>query len=258
MSVPRIESILLGALAHVRHGFFTRQGGVSTGIYASLNTGLGSQDAPEHVAENRARCAATLGLESNQLVTLYQIHSAKAVTLSAPFSADERPEADGMASKARGLGLGVLAADCGPVLFADAREPVIGAAHAGWKGALGGVLEATIAAMEAQGAARERIVAALGPCISATAYEVGPEFEARFAAADKEAARFFARAPRQDHFLFNLPGYIGNRLARAGINKIDLGARCTYDNPALYFSYRRATHLGEPDYGRNLSAIALA
>jgi YfiH family protein len=167
---------------------------------------------------------------------------------------DARPEADGMASTARGLGLGILAADCGPVLFADARAPVIGAAHAGWKGAYSGVLEETIAAMEQLGAARSRIIAALGPCISASAYEVGAEFKARFADAE---AQFFKPAARADHFLFDLPGYIGARLARAGIGHFETLGACTYGEPARFFSYRRATHRGEPDYGRNLSVIAL-
>jgi YfiH family protein len=255
MQIPRLESARLAALPHIRHAFFTRQGGVSEGLYASLNTGLGSKDKPARIAENRGRCAKALGVASARLVSLYQIHSNRAVTLD--DVPPERPEADGIASVARGLGLGILAADCGPVLFADAREPIIGAAHAGWKGALTGVLESTLDAMEKRGAQRSRIVAVLGPCISAEAYEVGPEFKTRFAQADRASPAFFRAAPREDHFLFDLPGYVGARLKRAGVGEIEILGACTYGEPERFFSYRRATHRGEADYGRNLSAIAL-
>jgi YfiH family protein len=255
MQIPRLESARLAALPHIRHGFFTRKGGVSEGLYDSLNTGLGSQDKPKHVLENRARCAKALGVAPGHLVSLYQIHSNRAVMLG--DVPPERPKADGMASITRDLGLGILAADCGPVLFADAREPIIGAAHAGWKGALTGVLESTLDAMEKLGAQRSRIVAVLGPCISAHAYEVGPEFKARFAETDQASPAFFRAAPREGHFLFDLPGYVGARLKRAGVGEIEILGACTYAEPDRFFSYRRATHRGESDYGRNLSAIAL-
>jgi hypothetical protein len=186
---------------------------------------------------------------------LYQVHSALAVSVETPFA--EAPQADGMASTARGLALGALAADCAPILLADAQKPIIGAAHSGWKGALTGILEATIVAMEQKGAVRTRIVAAIGPCISQIAYEVGPEFEARFLAEDDAAGAFFT-AGKGDRRHFDLPGYAAHRLRRAGIGEVEVLGRCTYEEEDLFFSYRRATHRGEPDYGRNLSAITLA
>jgi purine-nucleoside/S-methyl-5'-thioadenosine phosphorylase / adenosine deaminase len=253
-ALPVLHSAALSALPHIRHGFFTRQGGVSRGIYATLNTGFGSGDAREAVAENRARCTRALG--AAHLVTLYQVHSAIAVDVEKPFSAETVPEADGMASTARGLALGALAADCAPVLLADGERPVIGAAHSGWKGALTGILEATIGAMEAKGAVRTRIVAAVGPCISQKAYEVGPEFESRFLAGDEASAAFFSPG-RGDRRHFDLPGYVAQRLRRAGLAAVEAIGRCTYEDEAHFFSYRRGTHRGAPDYGRNLSAIAL-
>ena len=243
-------------LPGIRHAFFTRAGGVSEGIYTSLNGGLGSNDDPEHVAENRRRMVARLGAGS--LVSLHQVHSADAVAVEAPFPLDAGPRADAMATRVPGLALGILTADCGPILFADAEARVVGAAHAGWKGALGGVAEATLAAMEALGARRGRVVAVLGPTIGPEAYEVGPEFKARFEAADPNHARYFARSPgRPDHARFDLPAFVADRLRQAGVGTVvDLGL-CTYSDPDRFFSYRRTTHRGEPDYGRQIAAIAL-
>lgn len=244
-------------LPGIRHAFFTRQGGVSEGLYASLNGGLGSGDNPEHVRENRRRMTERLGLAPSNLVSLYQIHSAEAVVVEAPFP--ERPRADAMATRVTGLGLGILTADCGPILFADAENRVVGAAHAGWKGALTGVIEATLSAMEGLGADRARTVAVLGPTIGASAYEVGPEFRERFEAEDAANARYFAVSPeRPTHSLFDLPSYIVARLQRAGIGTVANLGLCTYADPERFFSYRRTTHRQEADYGRLVSAIAIA
>ena len=241
----------------IRHAFFTRQGGVSEGIYASLNGGLGSSDAPAHVAENRSRMGAELGVAPENLVSLHQIHSAEAIAVEAPWSG-ERPRADGLATAKPGIALAIATADCGPVLFADPQAGVIGACHAGWKGALGGVLEATVGRMEALGAERARIVAVLGPTIGRDNYEVGPDFAARFAQADPENRRFFRPSPGRDgHAMFDLPAYIVARLTAAGLGTVgDLGL-CTYADEERFYSYRRATHRGEPDYGRLISAISL-
>ena len=241
--------------AGVKHGFFTREGGVSEGIYRGLNVGVGSQDARDKVAENRARVAATMGVVPESLLTLYQVHSPDALVVRAPFSG-ERPKADALVTDRPGVALGVLAADCGPVLYADAEAGVIGAAHAGWKGALTGVLEAAIEAMETLGARRERIVAVLGPSIGADNYEVGPEFVARFTAHDAQNEAYFAASANQGHAMFDLNRYTVDRLARAGVSAFMLG-RCTYQDENLFYSYRRATHRREPDYGRQISAIVL-
>ena len=242
---------------HIRHAFFTREGGVSTGIYGSLNGGIGSSDDRSHVTENRRRMAERLGVTEAALVSLHQIHSAEAVIVERPWARDGRPRADGMATNMPGIALAISTADCGPVLFADADARVVGAAHAGWRGALGGVLEATVEAMETLGAARRRITAVLGPTISQAAYEVGPELVAGFRQADPGNERFFRPGPRDGHAMFDLPGYIGARLAKAGLGAVvDLG-RCTYREETLFYSYRRTTHRGEPDYGRLISAIAL-
>jgi YfiH family protein len=255
-SMP-IEAPQLSALPGIRHAFFTREGGVSTGLYASLNGGIGSADEPAHVAENRRRMTHHLGLQSDALVSLYQVHSPEAVVVERPWSRDDRPRADGMVTKTPGLALGITTADCGPILFADAEARVVGAAHAGWRGALGGVLEATLDAMERLGATRGRTLAVLGPMIRQEAYEVGPELVASFREADAGNERFFRPAPRDGHALFDLPGYIRARLDAAGVGEvIDLG-HCTYADEARFFSYRRATHRGEPDYGRLIAAIAL-
>jgi len=250
-----LRSGLLGGCAGLSHGFFTRRGGVSQGIYASLNIGTGSHDDPTRVTENRARVAAWLGVAPTHLLSAWQVHSPDVVTVSKPFPG-ERPKADALVTDRPGLVVGASTADCGPVLFADARAGVIGAAHAGWKGAFSGVLENTIAAMEALGARRENIVAALGPTISQSNYEVGPEFKARLIEADAENAGFFAPSDKPDHSLFDLPFYILARLSRAGVRAEALG-RCTYAEEGEFFSYRRATHRGEPDYGRQIAAIAL-
>jgi YfiH family protein len=243
----------------IQHAFFTREGGVSEGIYASLNGGVGSADKREAVAENRRRMAARFGLTPDRLLGLYQIHSPDVRVVDAPWT-DGRPKGDGMASRTPGVALGVSSADCGPVLFADAENGVIGACHAGWRGAFLGVAEATLAAMEGLGAKRASTVVVLGPTIGPTAYEVGPEFVARFRDADGGNAQYFAPSPRSskdDHAMFDLPAYIGMRLKRAGVGTfVDLKL-CTYGDEARFFSFRRTTHRGEKDYGRLISAICL-
>lgn len=255
MAIPMITARKLD-LPGIAHGFFTRKGGVSTGLYASLNCGVGSADDPQHVRENRSRVAGNLGVPADRLVSLYQIHSADVLTVDAP-SAGQRPKGDGMVTDRPGIALAVGMADCGPVLFADPRRGVIGAAHAGWGGAFKGVLEATVAAMERLGAVRRDIVAVLGPTISQPSYEVGPEFETRFAAADPANRRFFVPSARADHFQFDLPAYILSRLARMELGAaVDLGL-CTYRDPERFFSFRRSTHRGESDYGRMLAGISL-
>lgn len=252
-----IEAASLSALPGIRHAFFTRSGGISEGIYASLNAGIGSHDDPNNVATNRARMAAALMVAPERLLTPYQIHSAEVAIVDAPWNAAARPHADGLVTSTLGLAIGVSTADCGPVLFADAEAGVIGAAHAGWRGAFSGILEQTLAAMEGCGARRERILAALGPMIRQPNYEVGPEFVARFEASDAANARFFAPSPRPAHSLFDLPGYIAARLARAGVTRIEDVGRCTYASPTQFFSFRRSTHRGEADYGRHVNALAL-
>lgn len=239
----------------VRHGFFTREGGVSQGLYRGLNVGLGSDDARSDVLENRGRVAAWLGVAPDHLLTVHQVHSPDAVIVDAPLPED-RPHADALVTNRPGLALGALAADCGPVLFADAEARVIAAAHAGWKGALTGILENTIAAMESLGAERQRIVAVLGPSISQENYEVGPEFVERFAAADPENRRWFRPSGKPGHALFDLNGYTVARLTAAGVTAQALG-QCTYAREDLFYSYRRTTHRGEADYGRQISAIVL-
>jgi YfiH family protein len=251
-----LQASSLSALSGIRHAFFTREGGMSAGLYASLNGGQGSDDAPANVAENRARMAAELGVAPDRLVTAYQIHSADVIVADEPWTGATRPRADGIVTRVPLLAIGVSTADCGPVLFADPAARVIGAAHAGWKGALTGVLEATIAAMEQLGGARARITAAIGPMIRQPSYEVGPEFVARFRATDSASEGFFVPAPRAGYAMFDLAGYIASRLARAGIAAIEDLAVCTYAD-ARFFSYRRATHRAEADYGRHINAIAL-
>jgi polyphenol oxidase len=253
-----LQAPALAALAGIRHAFFTRGGGVSDGIYASLNGGPGSEDAPANVSENRARMAAMLGVRPDRFLTAYQVHSPDVVTIERPWTAQERPRADAIVTRTPGLAIGVTTADCGPVLLADQQAGVIGAAHAGWRGAATGILEATIAAMERCGADRARMVAALGPMIRQQNYEVGPELVARFTAEDGTNARFFQPSPRPDHALFDLPGYIAARLARAGVARVEDLGHCTYGDPARFFSYRRSTHHQERDYGRHINAIALA
>ena len=252
-----IQAQSLSALAGIRHGFFTRAGGVSEGIYTSLNGGIGSRDDPAKVAENRARMAAVLGVRAEHLLTAYQTHSADVITLDAPWTRETRPRADAIVTRRRGIAVGVTTADCGPVLFADTEAGVIGAAHAGWRGALHGVLEAAINAMEGLGARRARITAALGPMIRQPNYEVGPEFLAQFTAADGANRGFFVPSGRESHARFDLAGYIAARLRRSGIAAIEDLGRCTYGSPEEFFSFRASTHRGEPDYGRHVNAIVL-
>ena len=257
MTIPHLTHPSLSAAHGIRHAFFTREGGVSEGLYATLNGGRGSHDDPAHVAENRRRMTSALGVAEGMLATPHQTHSAEVVIAFEPWAAGKAPEADGVVTATRGLAVGVATADCGPVLFADAHEGVIGAAHAGWKGALGGVLEETIIAMEKLGARRDAIVAVLGPCLRQPSYEVGPEFLTAFRAADSANTRFFRPAEAPGKSLFDLGGYIGARLHAIGVGHVaDLGLD-TYSDEARFYSYRRATHRGEPDYGRLISAIAL-
>ena len=252
-----VQSDALARLAGIRHGFFTREGGVSQGLYASLNGGIGSNDSRECVAENRARMAATLGCRPQDLLSAYQIHSPTVVVVDEPWTADNRPRADGLVTRVAGLAIGVSTADCGPVLLADGEARVIGAAHAGWRGALAGVVEATITAMEELGATRSHIRAALGPMIRQPNYEVGSDLVTRFLDADPDNASFFGPAARPNHALFDLAGYIMAKLARAGIGGWEDLGLCTYADTARFFSFRRTTHRGEPDYGRHLNAIVL-
>jgi len=248
------ESLRLPGLVH---GFFTRMGGVSQGVYATLNEGIGSRDAPEAVAGNRARAAAALGVAPEHLAVPFQIHSPDALAISERWTPDARPRCDALVTATPGLALGVTGADCGMILFADARARVVGAAHAGWKGALTGVIEATVAAMERLGARRDAIAAALGPCIAQGSYEVGPEFAAAFAKTGEDARRFFVASHRAGHSMFDLNGYIADRAARAGVGRFEDLRLDTYPDEDRFFSYRRTTHRKEPDYGRLVSAIVL-
>jgi YfiH family protein len=248
-----LEMITSDALAP-RHGFFTRKGGASSGIYSGLNCGTGSTDQAEIVAINRARVAEAMGVEPAQMVTVNQVHSADVITVSGPPG--DRPRADGMVTATPGLALAVLTADCQPVLFADAAAGVIGAAHAGWRGAKDGVLEATVDAMVALGAVRGRIAAVIGPTISQTAYEVGQEFFEAFTDDEPQTSRFFING-NGDRYLFDLPGYGLWRLREAGVGQAEWTRHCTYRDPARFFSYRRATHAKEADYGRLISVIRL-
>jgi polyphenol oxidase len=252
-----IEATILKNLAGLRHAFFTRVGGVSEGIYTSLNGGSGSNDSPAAVSENRARMAATLGVATDRLLTCWQIHSPTVVVAEEPWTADQRPRADAIVTRTAGLAIGVATADCTPVLFGDAQARVIGVAHAGWRGALAGVTDATITAMEALGAQRCRIAAAIGPTIRQANYEVGPELVERFVAADAASARFFRPSTRPAHSMFDLPGYVAARLAAAGIGAVEDVGLCTYAEPERFYSFRRSTHRGESDYGRHVNAIAL-
>lgn len=253
----QLQSSLLGACPKIRHAFFTRHGGVSTGLYASLNGGLGSHDAADKVQENRARMAAALEVAPAHLVTAYQIHSATVVIADAPWTREHAPRADAVVTRKAGLAVGVTTADCGPVLLADAEAGVVGAAHAGWKGALAGLIEETVAAMVRLGARRERLIAAIGPLIRQPSYEVGPEFVARFRAAEAANQVFFATGAREGCAQFDLAGYIVEQLRRARVGRVDDVSHCTYADAARFFSFRRATHRGEQDYGRHVNAIVL-
>jgi YfiH family protein len=253
-----LQARSLTALDGIRHAFFTRTGGVSDGVYASLNGGVGSEDAPAKVAENRARMASALGVAPERFLTCYQIHSPQVVVAEQPWTPAERPRADAIVTRMPKLAVGVATADCGPVLLADAEARVIGAAHAGWRGALTGVVEATIEAMERLGASRKRMVAVTGPMIRQPNYEVGQDLIDRFAAAAPDNARFFVPASRPGHAMFDLAGYVVERLRRAGVPQVEDLGHCTYADPAQFYSYRRTTHRAEPDYGRHVNAIALA
>ena len=248
----------LAILSGIRHGFFTRQGGASRGIYKSLNCGAGSNDDRVAVIENRGRVAQHLGSPNGDVVTLYQVHSADVLIVDKPVAREALPKADALVTKTRGLAIGVLTADCTPVLFADAKAKVVGAAHAGWRGAIAGVLEATVAKMEELGATRGNLRAAIGPCISQRAYEVGPEFEEEILSKDQSYARFFARSSKQAKPHFDLPGFVNHRLQRLSLASIELSAPCTYANESLFYSFRRSQHREEPDYGRQISAIVVA
>jgi len=248
-----LSPILADTLGGLKHGFFTRQGGISEGIYAGLNGGQGSKDSPEAVAENRARIGAHLGVGA--LVSVHQVHSPRAEIVTGPWEGP-RPQADAMVTDRPGIGLAILTADCAPVLFADRSARVIGAAHAGWKGALAGVLEATLDAMEGLGARREDVAAVVGPAISQRAYEVGPEFVEQFLDDDPDFGRFFAGG-KGDRAMFDLPGFCLARLREAGVNHAEWTGHCTYSDEARFYSYRRACHRGEDDYGRLVAAIAL-
>ena len=249
-----LEILTSPALAPLRHGFFTRAGGASSGVFAGLNCGQGSSDQSEIVTINRTRVAQAMGVPLDHLVGVHQVHSATAITASKPLA--EKPKADALVTATPGLALSVLSADCQPVLFADPAAGVIGAAHAGWRGALDGVLHATVDAMVALGATRDNITGVIGPCISQRAYEVGPEFFDDFMAEDPEFARYFAQGAG-DRMLFDLPGFGLNRLRAAGVGHAEWTHHCTYSDPALFYSYRRSTHAKEADYGRLISAIAL-
>jgi YfiH family protein len=241
----------------VVHGFFARTGGVSQGLYEGLNCGLGSNDDRDAVLENRRLAAHKLNVTGDDLLTLYQHHSADVVVVTERWAPGEGPKADGMVTREAGIALGILAADCTPILFADGEAGIIGACHAGWKGALAGVAEATIAAMEQLGADRARIAAAIGPTIRQLCYEVGSEFRDRFLAASPANAAWFRSGRSGGKFHFDLPGYLTRRLSAAGVSRIEDCEICTYSDSRFY-SYRRATHRGERDYGRNLSAIVLS
>lgn len=256
MSLSPIVSPLLD-LPGVRHAFFTRQGGVSTGIYESLNVGLGSSDDPAAVAENRRRAAEALGLGPEALSTCYQIHSANALIAEHSFG-DLRPEGDAVATRTSGVICGALAADCAPILMADAEAGVVAAAHAGWRGALAGIAEAAVARMEELGAQPGRIVAAIGPCIGPDSYEVGLDFLASFTAKDAAYEAFFRPGEAPDKRLFDLPAFVLSRLRAAGVGTCEWTGHDTVPDEARFFSNRRAFRRGEPDFGRMLSAIALS
>jgi polyphenol oxidase len=253
-----IESGLLrDETGGIRHGFFTREGGVSQGLYASLNCGLGSADTREAVRENRARVAGRLGAVPDWLITVHQVHSPVALIAEGPWPSAP-PKADAIVTRTPGLVVGALSADCAPVLFADRDAKVVAAAHAGWRGAIGGVIEATLAAMESIGARRERISAVVGPTIGQDAYEVGREFRAAFEGEDAANAAYFRSGIDDEHFQFDLPAYCVKRLRRAGVMQCESLGLCTYTDESLFFSYRRSFHAGEPDYGRQISAILVS
>ena len=257
-AVDPIRAPRLNEIGRVQHGFFGRRGGVSQGLYASLNCGFGSDDAPAHVAENRNRAMTALDSDADQLVTLYQTHSANVAVIDAARLSRESITADAAVTRDPQTTLGILTADCAPVLLADAEAKVIGAAHAGWRGALGGIVENTIAAMARLGADTDRIVAAVGPCIGPRSYEVGEDLRLKFDSGAGENEAFFAPGPRPGHWLFDLPGYVVARCRAAGVKTIDVTGHDTLAEDGDFFSYRRNFLAGESDYGRNLAAIKMA
>jgi polyphenol oxidase len=252
--MPTMLEIITSPALTTPHGFFTRKGGASSGVFSGLNCGTGSTDQAEIVAINRARVAGAMGVAPSALVTVHQVHSATAIRVDGPLS--DRPQADALVTATPGVLLAVLTADCQPVLFHDRVAGVVGAAHAGWRGAVDGILESTLAAMEALGASRRRIRAVIGPTISQPAYEVGPEFLDRLRDEDTENTRFFVNGSG-GRMLFDLPGYGLNRLRAAGVDHAEWTGHCTYRDPARFYSYRRTTHSGEADYGRLISTIRL-
>lgn len=262
MTLKPVEAANLGTVSGIRHGFFTRIGGVSSGIYAGLNCGLGSNDDQALVLENRRMIGRHLGAGDDKfgggVITLYQEHGTTALEVTAPPSRDALPRADAVVSRTPGLVIGVLTADCAPVLLADGEAGVVAAAHAGWRGAVDGIVDSAVREMERLGARRERISAAVGPCISQSSYEVGPEFEAAFLARDPANGAFFQRNPKTARPHFDLPGFVVSRLANAGISNIENLGLCTCENESLFYSYRRKSLRGEPDYGRQISAIVVA
>jgi YfiH family protein len=258
MTEPITHALLDDPEGRIRHGFFSREGGVSGGLYDSLNCGYGSHDDPEAVRENRARAVGVCGLSLEALCTGYQVHSATALTVTEPWDREAAPKIDAMATATPGIALSILTADCVPVLFADRQAGVIGAAHAGWRGALDGILEAAVDAMRGLGARDADIRAVVGPCIRAGSYEVGPEFPAPFLAQRPDDADLFTPAARAGHFLFDLPGYVSRRLARLDIAEIAETGEDTCAEADRFFSYRRSCHRREADYGRNISIVALS
>lgn len=260
MTVFLSDTNFLADNESVTHGFFSRQGGVSSGLYSSLNCGLGTKDSPENVRHNRHLAAEGIGIRGDHLLSLKQIHSADCLYLDRPFSLDNRPEADAFVTDVPGIGLGILTADCGPVLFYGTKDDgklVIGAAHAGWGGALKGILESTVKTMIDHGAALETIRASIGPCIGPKSYEVTLDFAAPFLNDNPDSDHFFKSAHKDGHLMFDLPGYIASRLAGCGIRSVSITGLDTYAQENGYFSYRRTTHQGEPDYGRQISALVI-
>ena len=258
MPTRPLHAMELEDLPGIRHGFYTRVGGVSTDIYRGLNCGPGSNDDPSAVELNRTRVAISMNVAPENLMSLYQIHSATAITVTKPWADDARPQADGMATATPGIALGILTADCAPVLFADPRAKVIAAAHAGWRGAVAGVLEATLAQMEQLGAGRADTIAVIGPTISQKKYEVGADLRDTVLAEDEKNSRFFLPSDRDNHWRFGLEAYALHRLKQAGVGVMAGLGECTYADEERFFSYRRTTHRGEADYGRQISCIALS
>lgn len=252
-----IEASNILSQPDIRHGFFTRLGGYSKGIYESLNCGQGSDDKPQNVLLNRTHVATSLGINPPQLISLHQIHSSDVVVVDKIWPDNKKPKADGFVTTKPGIGLGILTADCTPVLFADRVNPIIGAAHAGWRGALAGVTTSVIEAMIALGSKRENIMAAIGPTISQSNYEVGPELLQTFTDLSEENTRFFVSSVRENHYMFDLPAYVEHLLHKDGLHLVENSHLCTYGDEARFFSYRRGTHRNEPDYGRQISAITL-